>query len=439
MFREYFNKWKKVVKYESNKEKGIETNIKLKKPNIRIQTNVIRKRPIIKSEKTIKKIVPRVRINEKIRLLVSLNQKARVMFGKWKKITKGENGDDDYDNEDNIFILRKLSSKYSNTKSLGVRSSISSAKNIRKKRCKSDNFDFLIKERYNQMYSNIKKGKAKGYFHKIFNQFMKIQIPKFTKTLKLYKVVPKSLKLIKLYLLRLSFKDFVKKIINEQSKYSNMLNKLESSDEEKAILPSIKNIAASFIQFNFRKHLQKIHHQFRIEMLTKVFENLEDDKVLLLLYYRKWKYRVKKERNKKVNAILNLRNMFIKFKNMNLVNDLFLFTEKYADYINLSTFGDLIKKVFSRRLFNSLKLRFILCKFIEDDDAEFKKKYIRSRIMKKWNEKCKIFRRRKNCLVKIRKIMKTHCKKLLLNIFKLRKFKLCIIIFALKRNEKNNK
>ena len=30
--------------------------------------------------------------------------------------------------------------------------------------------------------------------------------------MKLYKVVPKSLKLIKLYLLRLSFKDFVKKL-----------------------------------------------------------------------------------------------------------------------------------------------------------------------------------------------------------------------------------
>ena len=213
--------------------------------------------------------------------------------------------------------------------------------------------------------------------------------------LKLYKVIPKCLKLIKLYLLRVVFKEFVKKLLSERTKYSKMLNKLESSEEDKDILPSIKNISASFIQFHFRKHLQKIHQQFRIEMLTKVFENLEDDKVLLLLYYRKWKYRVKKERNEKVNAILNLRNMFIKFKNMNLVNDLFLFTEKYADYINLSTFGDLIKKVFSRRLFNSLKLRFILCKFIEDDDAEFKKKYIRSRIMKKWNEKCKIFRRRK--------------------------------------------
>ena len=108
--------------------------------------------------------------------------------------------------------------------------------------------------------------------------------------MKLYKVIPKGLKLIKLYLLRLTFKEFVKKLLSEESKYSNMLIKLKGSEEEKDILPSIKNIAASFIQFNFRKHLQKIHHQFRIEMLTKVFENLEDDKVLLLLYYRKWKY-----------------------------------------------------------------------------------------------------------------------------------------------------
>ena len=34
---------------------------------------------------------------------------------------------------------------------------ISSAKKLRKKRCKSDNYDVLVKQRYNQMYSNIKK------------------------------------------------------------------------------------------------------------------------------------------------------------------------------------------------------------------------------------------------------------------------------------------
>ena len=52
---EYFNKWKKNIKID-NKE-----NVE---KNKRIEINVIRKRPNVKSEK---KLVPRIRYNEKIR------------------------------------------------------------------------------------------------------------------------------------------------------------------------------------------------------------------------------------------------------------------------------------------------------------------------------------------------------------------------------------
>jgi superfamily II DNA helicase RecQ len=318
---------------------------------------------------------------------------------------------------------------------------ISSAKKLRKKRCKSDNYDVLVKQRYNQMYSNIKKGKAKEYFNKIFYRFIINQIPKLVKFFKLYIFTSTIENLINKCYLRNSFRDFITNILYEENnKYSSMLNKIENEEEkEKDILPSIKNIAASVIQFYYRKYSQKIHQIFRIEMLMKILENLEDEKILLLLYYRKWKYRINKERNEKEICKSYLRDLFIKYRNQNLVNKINEFTDKYSDYIHIVTFGDIFKKIFSMRLFNSLKLRFILCKFICDDDAEFKKKYIRSKMMKKWNEKCKLLRRRKMCLMKVRKILKLHSKKLLLNLFKLKKFKLYFLAYALLRRDKNRK
>ena len=87
-----------------------------------------------------------------------------------------------------------------------------------------------------------------------------------------------------------------------------------------------------------------------------------------------------------------------------------------------------------------MRLKFILYKFISDDDAEFKKKYIRSSIIKKWNEKCKLIRRRKNIIMKIKKLISLHCKRILMNILKFKKFKLHLISFALiKRNNSSNK
>ena len=59
--------------------------------------------------------------------------------------------------------------------------------------------------------------------------------------------------------------------------------------KDKNILPDLKNIAASFIQILYKKHLKKIHSELRIEMLKRLFNNLNDDNIILLLFYHKWK------------------------------------------------------------------------------------------------------------------------------------------------------
>ena len=91
--------------------------------------------------------------------------------------------------------------------------------------------------------------------------------------------------LIKLNKIKNSFKDFIKNSFND--KYKKIYNKDE--DEGKNILPDLKNIAASFIQILYKKHLKKIHSELRIEMLKRLFNNLNDDNIILLLFYHKWK------------------------------------------------------------------------------------------------------------------------------------------------------
>ena len=99
-------------------------------------------------------------------------------------------------------------------------------KSLRKlKRCKSDNLEILFKEKLNSLYSNIKKEEAKKNCNKIFNEYIKIQIPKITSLLKLYKKIPKAVNLIKLNKIKNSFKDFVKNSFSD--KYKKIYNKVE--------------------------------------------------------------------------------------------------------------------------------------------------------------------------------------------------------------------
>ena len=101
-------------------------------------------------------------------------------------------------------------------------------KSLRKlKRCKSDNLEILFKEKLNSLYSNIKKEEAKKNCNKIFNEYIKIQIPKITSLLKLYKKIPKAVNLIKLNKIKNSFKDFVKNSFSDNGKYKKIYNKVE--------------------------------------------------------------------------------------------------------------------------------------------------------------------------------------------------------------------
>ena len=194
--------------------------------------------------------------------------------------------------------------------------------------------------------------------------------------------------------------------------------------KDKNILPDLKNIAASFIQILYKKHLKKIHSELRIEMLKRLFNNLNDDNIILLLFYYKWKYRKEKEMNK------NLKNTLNRLTYKIFVNKLTKLIDEYVDYIKIITFSDIIKNIVLRRLFNSIRLKFLLYKIISVNT--FKKK----NLIKKWNEKCKLMRRRKNIILKITKVIKLHSKKLLMNILKFKKFKLYLISFVLMKKNK---
>ena len=114
-------------------------------------------------------------------------------------------------------LLKKNKNKF------GLKKKVKRLTSKKLKRCKSDNLEIL--EKLNSLYSNIKKEQAKKNCNKIFNEYIKIQIPKITSLLKLYKKIPKAVNLIKLNKIKNSFKDFVKNSFSD--KYKKIYNKVE--------------------------------------------------------------------------------------------------------------------------------------------------------------------------------------------------------------------
>ena len=452
MLRDYFNRWRKTVKeqkeieirlrhrsrneinsfdgiinpYDSDKityNPLLEDETHIEEPNIQIT----------QPDTVVKEIIPRIRVNEKIRLLVSLNQKLRIIFNKWKNLNKKEDK-----KEEGILILRKLSRRSSimnKLKPSEIRKrnhTIANATEIRKQ--SRIDIDELFRKSYPSSFTNIKKKAGREYFKKLFDNKLKNQIPDFTKQMKLYKKVPKAIKYLRLYLLKNYFKDFIKCLLSKDKKLVKMLNKFN----DKKDLPSLKKIAASFIQLYYRKHLEKRNKKFRIKQLSKLFCNLDDDRIIELLYTRKWRYRAKKDKENKINLRKSMKDIFNKSVGKKIIDELSVITEKYADYINIKTLADSYKKIFAKRLFNSLRLKFILSKYIVDDDTEFKKKYVRSNMMRKWNEKCKILRRKRNAFMRIKRVLKIHSKKVLIITFKLKKLKLYLLSYALMRRDSSH-
>ena len=167
--------------------------------------------------------------------------------------------------------------------------------------------------------------------------------------------------------------------------------------------------------------------------------NLDDDRILKLLFTKKWNYRSKKDKQNSKDFQNSFKKFFNRIVGRKIMNELLIITDKYSNYINFVKFGDVYKKIFAKRLYRVLRLRFILSKFIVDNDTEFKKKYIRSSFMKKWNDKCKELRRKRNGFMKIRRILKIHSRKVLIITFKLKKFKLHFLTYAMmKRNNNHN-
>ena len=454
MLRDYFNRWRKTVKeqkeieirlrhrsrneinsfdgiinpYDSDKityNPLLEDETLIEEPNIQIT----------QPDTIVKEIIPRIRVNEKIRLLVSLNQKLRIIFNKWKKLNKKE---DEKEEKEGISILRKLSRRSSITNKLKPseirkrNNTIANATEIRKQ--SRIDIDELFRKSYPSSFTNIKKKAGREYFKKLFDNKLKNQIPDLTKQMKLYKKVPKAIKYLRLYLLKNYFKDFIKCLLSKDKKLVKMLNKFN----DKKDLPSLKKIAASFIQLYYRKHLEKRNKKFRIKQLSKLFCNLDDDRIIELLYTRKWRYRAKKDKENKINLRKSMKDIFNKSVGKKIIDELSVITEKYADYINIKTLADSYKKIFAKRLFNSLRLKFILSKYIVDDDTEFKKKYVRSNMMRKWNEKCKILRRKRNAFMRIKRVLKIHSKKVLIITFKLKKLKLYLLSYALMRRDSSH-
>ena len=127
-------------------------------------------------------------------------------------------------------------------------------------------------------------------------------------------------------------------------------------------------------------------------------------------------------------------------QNKIIVHKLYSLTEKYADYISINILIDTLKNCFFRKIFNYIRLKFLLDKILSDDNEQFKKKYVRSKLMKQWNNKCKLLRRRKNSLMKMIKILQSHFVKSIINYSKFKKLKLILITISLvKKGNYNNK
>ena len=383
----------------------IKDNLNLKKNDIEIE-NIIPE---------VKEIIPRIRINEKIRLLVSIKHKAKILFNKWKKHSGITNQNKPKKSKINLILL---------------------AKEIQRKRCRSDNFTVLYKQKSNLLYSNILKGHIKSYFNKIFNQYIKNIIPKMKKLIILYKKIPLFINLVQSNLIKYSFRNIIKKSYIDNEKYTKFYKKLNN----KKVLPTLENISALFIQNNYKKYSNNKQKKEKLFNLLNKIDNLDEDSFYSLIYLCKWYYKVKLRKDKKIKAYNYLKSLFKRLKNKIIVNTLFRLTEKYADYISLNIFMETIKNCFFRKIFNYIRLKFLLDKLLSDDNEQFKKKYLRSKSIKKWNNKCKIMRRRKNALMKMKKILKSHFVKSLINYSKLKKLKLILITVSLvKKGNNNNK
>ena len=141
-----------------------------------------------------------------------------------------------------------------------------------------------------------------------------------------------------------------------------------------------------------------------------------------------------------MNTFNNLKSLFNRLINKIIVHKLYSLTEKYADYISINILIDTLKNCFFRKIFNYIRLKFLLDKILSDDNEQFKKKYVRSKLMKQWNNKCKLLRRRKNSLMKMIKILQSHFVKSIINYSKFKKLKLILITISLvKKGNYNNK
>ena len=363
----------------------------------------------------VKEIIPRIRINEKIRLLVSIKHKAKILFNKWKK---------------QIGIS---SEKKQNKSKLNL---ILLAKEINRKRCRSDNFAILYKQKSNLLYSNILKYNIKKYFNKIFNKHIKNIIPRMKKLIILYKKIPLLVDLIQTNLIKYSFRKIIKKSYEDNEKYDKMCNKVNN----KKVLPTLENISALIIQNKYKQYLIKKNKKEKLFNLISKIDKLDEDNFFSLIYLCKWYYKIKLENEKKMNTFNNLKSLFNRLINKIIVHKLYSLTEKYADYISINILIDTLKNCFFRKIFNYIRLKFLLDKILSDDNEQFKKKYVRSKLMKQWNNKCKLLRRRKNSLMKMIKILQSHFVKSIINYSKFKKLKLILITISLvKKGNYNNK
>ena len=327
MLNEYFNKWKatigeKIFRHKSRQE--ISSFDKIINPydydnertNPLLDENSIKPTP---QEVIVKEIIPRVRINERIKLLVSLNQKLRILFFKWKNLSKIEKEEEvgKRSKEDNMKILRKLSKKLSRQlphikklKPNEIRRrnrTIANAMEIRKKSIVD--VDQELRKSYNTFFSNVKKEKSREYFKRLFKKKLDNEIPQLRKQLTNAKLIPKGFNYLRLYLLKNYFKKLTKNLLSYDMKFSKMLKKIDNKEE---ILPSLRNIAASFIQKKYRNYRERINKQFRVNQLSKLFMNLDDDNILKLLFTRKWRYRNQKDKQNSKD----FQNSFKRFFNM---------------------------------------------------------------------------------------------------------------------------
>ena len=252
----------------------------------------------------------------------------------------------------------------------------------------------------------------------------------------LYKKIPLLVDLIQTNLIKYSFRKIIKKSYEDNEKYDKMCNKVNN----KKVLPTLENISALIIQNKYKQYLMKKNKKEKLFNLISKIDKLDEDNFFSLIYLCKWYYKIKLENEKKMNTFNHLKSLFNRLINKIIVHKLYSLTEKYADYISINILIDTLKNCFFRKIFNYIRLKFLLDKILSDDNEQFKKKYVRSKLMKQWNNKCKLLRRRKNSLMKMIKILQSHFVKSIINYSKFKKLKLILITISLvKKGNYNNK